>query len=114
MKIKQHFTMIGSYWYPRYNIQTSIKSFRSFRQLEFEKKRPSTKRLEAFGSKSWEPGYFTQFKGAESEKHGSQGFFLDFDTLICISKWLPISDYFFSNSITKQAKLTNKVCTSIF
>ena len=46
--------------------------------------------LEAFGSKSWEPGHSTQFKGAESENHGSQAKFSVFNLLICISKWLPI------------------------
>ena len=46
--------------------------------------------LEAFGRKSWEPGHSTQFKGAESENHGSQAKFSVFNLLICISKWLPI------------------------
>ena len=31
-------------------------------------KRPSKRRLEAFWGESWEPGHFTKFKGAESEK----------------------------------------------
>ena len=38
---------------------------------------------------SREPAYFTYFKGAESKKTGSQAKFLDFDLLICISKWPP-------------------------
>ena len=46
--------------------------------------------LEAFGSKSWEPGHSAQFKCAESENHGSQAKFSVFNLLICISKWLPI------------------------
>ena len=46
--------------------------------------------LEAFGRKSWEPGHSTQFKGAESENHGSQAKFPVFNLLICISRWLPI------------------------
>ena len=32
----------------------------------------------------------TQFKGAESEKHGSQAKFRIFNLVICITKWLPI------------------------